>query len=1204
MKKYFYIVLIAPMFALAQVGINTTTPAAQLDIKSSNQATPANTDGILIPKIDAFPAVNPTAAQKGMLVYLTTASGANQPGFYFWNNPGWVRIVSGSAGGTLDQSYDFGGAGAGRTITADTGAVTIAGTDGLVSTGVGGSGVLAPSGAGVRMVWNPLKYAFRAGVVTGNEWDDTNIGNGSVAFGAITTAVGDYSAAFGFGPIASGAQSVAFGTYTTASASSSAAFGESTFATGLRSAAFGYLTNASGENATVFGQRQSAPSYGETVFGIGATFYSITSNGATQFRTTNATDRLFVVGNAIDANNNNIVDATERSDALVILKNGNTGIGSSSPQDKLHVVGNIRMVDGNQGAGKVLTSDANGTATWQNASTNAWGLTGNVGTNPATNFMGTSDDQDLVLKTNSIDNLRIKNDGRIEMGTKGFNPNYLNASTISKKLYIASETSTNNVVFQASNNLGDPVSMYFGSSGGTLATPTISATNENISNIFFSGYDGAKFITSSSIRAGIDGTPGLNSMPGKLEFLTTPNSSDVPATRMTIRSTGNVGIGTTTPADRLHVIGNIRMVDGNQAAGKVLTSDANGTATWQDASANAWGLTGNAGTTPGTNFIGTTDASDVVFKRDNSESMRIRSFGSFGGIQIADVSNINASYEGTMVPKLLVASDSSTSDNLIVLASHDTANGRATLNLARKKGALGIFNTQVADGDGLGEVVFSGASSFSNSCQNAALIFADVDGSLAAGSVPAKLGFSTAPATGGAPLERMTIRANGNVGIGTNNPLDRLHVAGNIRMVDGNQAAGKVLTSDANGTATWQNASANAWGLTGNTGTSAATNFLGTTDDVDVIFRRFNTRAGRIGTNNTSLGVNALNTAVTGGSNTAIGVDALKSVTTGTNNTSIGQNALGNINGGSFNTAIGAEATTSSTILTNATAIGSRAVAGNSNVLVLGSISGVNGATSSVNVGMGTTTPQTKLHIVDANKVTSNTGEGNLHVVTNDAQNTDIGGSISLGGFGSSTTTASVFGTIEGRKSNAGALSDSGYLIFKTNNVSTLTERMRITNTGNVGIGTTTPGGQFELSLDQGRKPTTNTWTVPSDARLKEVHGAYEKGLAEILQLRPIRYHYINTSKKTFDQKVLDTEACGFLAQEVQPLFPEAVGNDEDGYLNFNIHPILIASVNALKELNAKNNQLESENQALKASIQELNNKVLIIMADIEQLKK
>jgi hypothetical protein len=78
----------------AQVGINTTTPNAQLEIKSSDQANPANNDGILIPKVDAFPAINPTIDQDGMLVYLTTDVGANLKGFYYWDDATttWIPI--------------------------------------------------------------------------------------------------------------------------------------------------------------------------------------------------------------------------------------------------------------------------------------------------------------------------------------------------------------------------------------------------------------------------------------------------------------------------------------------------------------------------------------------------------------------------------------------------------------------------------------------------------------------------------------------------------------------------------------------------------------------------------------------------------------------------------------------------------------------------------------------------------------------------------------------------------------------------------------------------------------------------------------------------------------------------------------------------------------------------------------------------------
>lgn len=86
MKTLLAFLLMIPFGIFAQVGINTTTPNAQLDIRSANQAAPSNTDGLLIPKIDTFPAVNPTASQQGMLVYLTTTAGSNAPGFYYWDN--------------------------------------------------------------------------------------------------------------------------------------------------------------------------------------------------------------------------------------------------------------------------------------------------------------------------------------------------------------------------------------------------------------------------------------------------------------------------------------------------------------------------------------------------------------------------------------------------------------------------------------------------------------------------------------------------------------------------------------------------------------------------------------------------------------------------------------------------------------------------------------------------------------------------------------------------------------------------------------------------------------------------------------------------------------------------------------------------------------------------------------------------------------
>lgn len=59
--------------------------------------------------------------------------------------------------------------------------------------------------------------------------------------------------------------------------------------------------------------------------------------------------------------------------------------------------------------------------------------------------------------------------------------------------------------------------------------------------------------------------------------------------------------------------------------GYVLTSDALGNARWAAAGAGSnWQLTGNTGTTAGTNYIGTNDAQDLVFKTNSFEKLRIR----------------------------------------------------------------------------------------------------------------------------------------------------------------------------------------------------------------------------------------------------------------------------------------------------------------------------------------------------------------------------------------------------------------------------------------------------------------------------------------------------------------------------------------------------------------------------------------------------
>lgn len=86
MKYYVFFLLFIPFFAVCQVGINTSSPKAQLDIVSNSPDSPLGIDGILIPRIHKFPADSPTKDQHGMLVFLNSTLPIPKSGFYFWNN--------------------------------------------------------------------------------------------------------------------------------------------------------------------------------------------------------------------------------------------------------------------------------------------------------------------------------------------------------------------------------------------------------------------------------------------------------------------------------------------------------------------------------------------------------------------------------------------------------------------------------------------------------------------------------------------------------------------------------------------------------------------------------------------------------------------------------------------------------------------------------------------------------------------------------------------------------------------------------------------------------------------------------------------------------------------------------------------------------------------------------------------------------------
>ncbi len=138
---------------------------------------------------------------------------------------------------------------------------------GFLVRGTPGVGSIPAAGSGVRLMWYPKKAAFRAGAVSGSQWDEVDIGQGSVALGSDTRATGPNSLALNQETEASGGNSIAGGYQSTASGFWSLAIGHRTKATGNASMATGDATVAAGVGSVALGTGVTAQGHGSFAFG-------------------------------------------------------------------------------------------------------------------------------------------------------------------------------------------------------------------------------------------------------------------------------------------------------------------------------------------------------------------------------------------------------------------------------------------------------------------------------------------------------------------------------------------------------------------------------------------------------------------------------------------------------------------------------------------------------------------------------------------------------------------------------------------------------------------------------------------------------------------------------------------------------------------------------------------------------------------------
>ena len=265
------------------------------------------------------------------------------------------------------------------------------------------------------------------------------------------------------------------------------------------------------------------------------------------------------------------------------------------------------------------------------------------------------------------------------------------------------------------------------------------------------------------------------------------------------------------------------------------------------------------------------------------------------------------------------------------------------------------------------------------------------------------------------------------------------------------------------------------------------------------------------GTYNTAVGGQTIGASDAGNYNTATGYLALYSnPCTASYNTAVGYAAgytsysYAQCGQGNYDTYVGSNTMASDLRLNNITAVGANAQVTTSNSMVLGSIKGVNGATASANIGIGTTAPTYLLHVGN----TGGTANNNFLRVEGPSTASSGGMAASFGGYGDFGIDAP--GIAEGR------------FLVKEN--------------GTVGIRTTKPSNVFTIGQDAGHA-IADGWDTYSSRRwktnIRTLHGA----LAKVEQLRGVSYELKDSGK----------HEVGVIAEEVGAVVPEVVTFENEG---------------------------------------------------------
>ena len=234
--------------------------------------------------------------------------------------------------------------------------------------------------------------------------------------------------------------------------------------------------------------------------------------------------------------------ASTPTERLRINSAGNVGIGTTAPEERLHIAAS------GSGVSASIRLDAT------NASGSSSGRTAIEAVG------GVATESRLVLKTRTtggtiIEAVRIDENQRLLVGTSSARVNFFN-STFAAHFQVegTSGTTASTSIVRNTADAASPLLLFGKTRGTSLNANTVVTDGDQLGYISFGGADGSEIVEGASIFAAVDGTPGANDMPGRLVFSTTPDGAASPTERLRITSAGvlqvadagNITVGTTT----------------------------------------------------------------------------------------------------------------------------------------------------------------------------------------------------------------------------------------------------------------------------------------------------------------------------------------------------------------------------------------------------------------------------------------------------------------------------------------------------------------------------------------------------------------------------------------------------------------------------------------------------------------------------------